>query len=313
MRNSLLFGAILCAFASASWGAMFPVADHAFQFLNPYYFTLIRYIPVAIILGVVLYFVEGLKAFKTDGQGLKLWFYGFMGFTIYNILIFVGQELLGDPGVILASIMEALAPILSVLVIWIAFFERPRTFTLLTILGAFGGALLVVTNGNFSLLFETGRFGPLLLLLLAALGWAVYTIGADQFPEWSVLRYSTLSCIYGISTSALLIFIASLFGFIDVPTLANVYDAKYNMLFMIFIPGLLALISWNQGVTILKPINAILFINFAPVTTVIIRLIQGHTITIYELLGVLIVCLMIIINNFYQRLITRRLTVATVK
>lgn len=313
MRNSLLFGAILCAFASASWGAMFPVADHAFQFLNPYYFTLIRYIPVAIILGVVLYFAEGLKAFKTDGQGLKLWFYGFMGFTIYNILIFVGQEMLGDPGVILASIMEALAPILSVLVIWIAFFERPRTFTLLTILGAFGGALLVVTNGNFSLLFESGQFVPLLLLLIAALGWAVYTIGADQFPDWSVLKYSTLSCIYGILTSALLIFVASLFGFIDVPTLANVYDAKYNMLFMIFIPGLLALISWNQGVTILKPINAILFINFAPVTTVIIRLIQGHTITIYELLGVLIVCLMIIINNFYQRLITRRLTVATVK
>lgn len=311
MRNNVLFGAILCAFASASWGAMFPVAHHAFQFLNPYYFTLIRYIPVAIILGIILYFAEGKKAFNTQGQGFKLWFYGFMGFTIYNIFIFVGQEILGDPGVILASIFEALAPILSVLVIWIAFSNRPSSFTLFSIIGAFIGVLLVVTNGDFSLLFGAGRFIPLLILLLASLGWAVYTIGANEFPNWSVLRYSTLSCIYGIATSAILIFIASLFGFIDFPTLGNIYAAKYNMLFMIFIPGLLALISWNKGVTILKPINAILFINFAPVTTVVIRLIQGHTPSIYELSGVILVCIMIIVNNMYQRIINRKIKLAT--
>lgn len=309
MRGNLFIGAILCAFASASWGAMFPVADHAFQFLNPYYFTLIRYIPVAIILGIALYIIEGKQAFKLDGQGLKLWFYGFMGFTIYNIFIFVGQELLGDPGVILASIMEALAPILSVLVIWIAFFERPKFFTLFTIIGAFVGVILVVTDGNIQILFESNQFGPLLILLFAALGWAVYTIGADQFPNWSVLRFSTLSCIYGILTSTILVFIASFLGLIEIPTLSDIYAAKYNMLFMIFIPGLLALMSWNQGVTILKPINAILFINFAPVTTVIIRLIQGHTITFFEFTGVFIVCLMIIINNIYQRMVTRRLDI----
>src|SRR5699024_3462223 len=109
----------------------------------------------------------------------------------------------------------------------------------------------------------------------------------------------------------ILIFIASLFGFIDFPTLVNIYAAKYNMLFMIFIPGLLALISWNKGVTILKPINAILFINFAPVTTVVIRLIQGHTPSIYELSGVILVCIMIIVNNMYQRIINRKIKLAT--
>lgn len=313
MRHNLIIGAILCAFAAASWGAMFPVADHAFQFLNPYYFTLIRYIPVAIILGVALFLIEGKKAFKTDGQGFKLWLYGFMGFTIYNIFIFVGQELLGDSGIILASIFESLAPILSVLVIWIAFMERPSIFTLLTILGAFVGVFLVVTNGNASVLFSDGKFVPLFILLLAALGWAVYTIGADAFPDWSVLRYSTLSCIYGITTSAILVFIATLAGLIEFPTVANVYAAKYNMLFMIFIPGLLALISWNKGVTILKPINAILFVNFAPVTTVLIRFIQGHTISIYEISGVALVCLMIIANNMYQRMVSRRMELATVE
>ncbi len=79
------------------------------------------------------------------------------------------------------------------------------------------------------------------------------------------------------------------------------------MLFMIFIPGLLALMAWNKGVSILKPINAVLFINFAPVTTVIIRVIQGHQMTTFEWLGVTLVCVMLIANNFYQRLMSRKM------
>src|SRR5699024_12377918 len=68
MRNSILVGAILAAIASMSWGAMFPVANHAFQYISPFYFTLIRYIPVAIILVILLYFIEGKKSFKLEGK-----------------------------------------------------------------------------------------------------------------------------------------------------------------------------------------------------------------------------------------------------
>jgi len=116
MKNNILIGAILCAIASASWGAMFPVANHAFLYIEPFYFTIIRYLPVVVILIVLLYFTEGKKAFKSEGHGFKLWLFGTMGFTVYNLFIFWGQNLLGDPGVLLASIMEALAPIISVLI-----------------------------------------------------------------------------------------------------------------------------------------------------------------------------------------------------
>src|SRR5699024_3634357 len=57
---------------------------------------------------------------------------------------------------------------------------------------------------------------------------------------------------------------------------------------------------------ILTPINAILFINFAPVTTVVIQMIQGYKISFFEYLGVFIVCLMIILNNLYQRMMIKK-------
>lgn len=306
MKNSIFVGAILSAIAAASWGAMFPVANDAFNHINPFYFTIIRYLPVAAILVVVLYFVEGKEAFKTKGNGFKIWVYGTMGFTIYNLFIFWGQDLLGAPGVLLASIMEALAPVISVLIIWYLHNTRPYIFTILAILGAFVGVLFVITNGDFSLLFGPGRLIPLIILLLAAGGWAAYTIGNGEFDGWSVLRYSTLSCLYGTLTALGVVIAVSLLGWIEVPTLHEVYMVRYNMLFMIFVPGLLALIFWNQGVKILTPINAILFINFAPVTTVVIQMIQGYKISFFEYLGVFIVCLMIILNNLYQRMMIKK-------
>lgn len=303
MKNNMFIGSLMAIFASASWGAMFPVAEHAFQYISPFYFTIIRYIPVAVILVMLLYFIEGKRSFKTDGNGFRLWFFGTMGFTVYNLFIFWGQNLLGGPGVLLASIMEALAPIVSILIVWFVKKSRPHAFTMFCIVAAFIGVLLVVTNGDFSVLFGLNRLFPLVILLLAAVGWAIYTFGGNEFNDWSVLRFSALSSLYGTITATIVVTVLSIFGMVEVPTLHEVYMVRYDMLFMIFIPGLLALLLWNKGVEILKPINAILFINFAPVTTIIIRMLQGYPISVYEFSGAAIVCLAIVFNNVHQRML----------
>lgn len=303
MKNNMFIGSLMAIFASASWGAMFPVAEHAFQYISPFYFTIIRYIPVAVILVMLLYFIEGKRSFKTDGNGFRLWFFGTMGFTVYNLFIFWGQNLLGGPGVLLASIMEALAPIVSILIVWFVKKSRPHAFTMFCIVAAFIGVLLVVTNGDFSVLFGLNRLFPLVILLLAAVGWAIYTFGGNEFNGWSVLRFSALSSLYGTITVTIVVTVLSIFGMVEVPTLHEVYMVRYDMLFMIFIPGLLALLLWNKGVEILKPINAILFINFAPVTTIIIRMLQGYPISVYEFSGAAIVCLAIVFNNVHQRML----------
>lgn len=299
----MFIGSLMAIFASASWGAMFPVAEHAFQYISPFYFTIIRYIPVAVILVMLLYFIEGKRSFKTDGNGFRLWFFGTMGFTVYNLFIFWGQNLLGGPGVLLASIMEALAPIVSILIVWFVKKSRPHAFTMFCIVAAFIGVLLVVTNGDFSVLFGLNRLFPLVILLLAAVGWAIYTFGGNEFNGWSVLRFSALSSLYGTITATIVVTVLSIFGMVEVPTLHEVYMVRYDMLFMIFISGLLALLLWNKGVEILKPINAILFINFAPVTTIIIRMLQGYPISVYEFSGAAIVCLAIVFNNVHQRML----------
>lgn len=305
-RPNILYGALLLIIASASWGAMFPVAAEIFKVISPFYFTLLRYLPVAILLAIILYVKEGASAFSTEGNTFMIWLFGSMGFTVYNLLIFIGQDQLGEPGILIASIMEAAVPIISVMVMWGYYRARPSNFTLVTIVIAFIGVLFVVTNGDFSTILGGERLMPLFLLFLAAVGWSLYTIGGSRLPKWSVLRYSTLSIIYGMTTTTVLVLIGTAMGKIEVPTMTEVLSVKYHLLFMILLPGLFALIGWNKGVQILTPINAALFINFAPVTTIVIRMIQGHTIQPFEIAGVGIVCSMIVANNVYTRFSQRK-------
>ncbi|MER2171151.1 MAG: EamA family transporter, partial [Psychrobacillus psychrodurans] len=76
MKNNIFLGAFLCFIASVSWGAMFPVAHHAFTYIDPFYFTIFRYGAVAIILVLFLLWKEGPKAFRMEGKGMLLWFFG---------------------------------------------------------------------------------------------------------------------------------------------------------------------------------------------------------------------------------------------
>ena len=54
-NNTQLAGIILCLIACISWGAMFPVADHALTYIDPLFFTLIRYGSVTLLLVIILF------------------------------------------------------------------------------------------------------------------------------------------------------------------------------------------------------------------------------------------------------------------
>lgn len=303
MRTNVLWGAFLCFVAAASWGAMFPVAHAAFTHIDPFYFTLIRYGSVTVILVILLLWKEGKKAFRFEGRGLQLWFFGTMAFTVYNLLIFWGEDLLGEPGVMVASIMESLMPMISIVIMWLFFKERQHSFTLLCVIIGLIGAMFVVTKGDVqSFLSATDDIIPSILIFIAVIGWVVYTMGGSKFSGWSVLRYSTLTCLLGTVTAGVVVAGATLVGYVSIPTKEIIIATAPHSLFMIIFPGLIALLGWNVGVSILKPINALLFINFTPVTTLVVSISQGYNVTKFDLLGTVFIIISLLANNIFVRL-----------
>lgn len=303
MKNNVLYGALLCLIASMSWGAMFPVANAAFYYIDPFYFTIFRYVSVTIILIVILYMREGKESFRLEGKGIPLWFFGTMAFTVYNLLIFWGEDLLGEPGVMVASIMEALMPMISIIIVWILYRNRPHIVTISCVILAFIGVFLVITKGDILAFFTAvDDIIPSLLIFVAVIGWVVYTMGGERFAGWSALRYSTLSCLLGTATALLIVIIVTMTGYISVPTLETVKIVSPHILFMIIFPGVIALVGWNVGVSILSPLNGLLFINFVPVTTLAISIVQGYTITIYDYIGTVFIIMSLLSNNIFLRL-----------
>ncbi|HLR08622.1 MAG TPA: DMT family transporter [Bacillota bacterium] len=309
-KNSVLFGALLCFISAVSWGAMFPVANHAFRHqLDPFYFTLFRYGSVTIILIVWLLWKEGRQAFHFEGKGWRLWFFGTMGFTVYNVLIFWGQDLLGDPGTMVASIMESLMPMISIIIAWMISKQRPKGFTLFCVLLGFVGALLVVTKGDLTTFFTAVKdMVPSLIIFISVIGWVLYTKGGNVFSKdgWSALRYSTLSCLLGTATAAFLIFGVTLSGYISFPTIDTIITTSPNIAFMIIFPGVIALVGWNYGVSVITPLNGLLFLNLVPVTTLTIQMVQGAKITVSDVIGTIFIVASLISNNMFLRMQQRK-------
>ncbi|WP_438348569.1 DMT family transporter [Paenibacillus sp. FA6] len=301
-KNKLILGSILCLIASMSWGAMFPVAHVALQHINPFYFSLIRYSIVSLILVVILWAKEGKSAFRLERRGKALLFYGTMAFTVYNLLVFIGQHLMGEAGTVAASIMEVLMPIISILVLWITTRNKPKKYMLTSIVIALIGALLVITNGKLSFFTMAGQnLFPLLLIFIGVVGWVLYSMGGETFKDWSPLRYSTLTCLLGTAVSLIVVGSGTAFQLISVPTWHDVLTVKYELSFMILLPGLVALLSWNAGIKMISPLNGILFINFVPITTFIVMAFQGYQISMYELCGTLLVIFALLRSNAYER------------
>ena len=168
-KKYIILGSVFCLVASMSWGAMFPVAHTALQIIDPFYFNLIRYCSVTIILLALLWYKEGRKSFRLDGKFKQLLLYGTMGFTVYNFLIFIGQKMMGEAGTIAASITEVLMPMITVVFLWITMKNKPAKFTMISIVLALAGAMLVITKGQLSF-FVTAQ-SHLFPLLLFSLQW----------------------------------------------------------------------------------------------------------------------------------------------
>ncbi len=56
------------------------------------------------------------------------------------------------------------------------------------------------------------------------------------------------------------------------------------------------------GVSILSPLNGLLFINLFPVTTLLISIFQGNPVTSFDLLGTGFIIVSLVSNNMFVRM-----------
>ena len=279
------------------WGSFLPVSKSALQIIDPYWLSVLRFGAAALAFLTLLVIREGWAALNPQGQFLRITLFGALGLGGFAISLFEGLRLTRPE---ITAMILAIGPVLTALFEWWSRKHRPDRITLIAIGFALIGELLVITAGDIGRLSGGDWLGNG-LALLAALFWTGYTLGGRQFPGWSPVRYSALSCSAGWIALALATGVAGWFGHSQPPTLTRMTEVWPQLIYIMLVVSIVALLLWNMAVVRLGALSAGLFGNFTPVITYLIALVQGRRPDTVELFGAAVVLAALVANNLHQR------------
>jgi drug/metabolite transporter (DMT)-like permease len=271
--------------AALAFGTMFPVAASALHHVDAFHLTAIRYGIATLAFLTILWAVEGRSALRLPSRrhAVELWLLGSLGFAGFNLLAYMG---LGSSTPQHASVFVALMPVLTVFGLAAITRKAPSR----TIVGfaalAVVGAALVVSGGDPASLVEGGFNGGDALFFLGVASFSAYTLGARRFPGFSALRYTALSAAGGTATILAVTEIATIAGAEHTPSLADIGDIWWQLIYVVAVGAVVAVLAFNEGVRRLGAADASLFGNLIPIVTLIIAVVQGYRPAGLELGGI---------------------------
>jgi drug/metabolite transporter (DMT)-like permease len=268
--------------AALAWGAMFPIAAGALDRMDAFHLTAFRYGVATAIFVALLTAVEGRAALRPDGRALELFLLGTLGFAGFNLLTYVALEHTRPQD---AALIVATAPAITVVATWLISSVRPRGVQLLLTGVALLGVALVISRGNPAELAGGGVGAWELLVLGGVVAWVAYTMGARRFPDFSPLRYTTLTALGGTPTIVAITQGLTWAGEIIAPGGDDIVASWWRLLYIVGPAAVIAVLAWNDGIRRLGPPNGALFINLVPVITFGIAVAQGYRPGAVELAG----------------------------
>ena len=193
-RNGTLVGAAFATATAVAWGGQFVVGKSALGSVNAFPLSTLRYAVAAGLWLVVLAAVEGRRSLRLDGRGLRLFWLGALGFAGFNLLAYTGLAHARPQS---ASLIVALAPLLTALVLWRRTHVRPPAVTFALLAVALAGVALVISEGHPSSIVNGSIGWGDALVFGGVFSFVLYGLGAAELPEFSPLRYTALTAALG--------------------------------------------------------------------------------------------------------------------
>jgi drug/metabolite transporter (DMT)-like permease len=259
----------------------------------------VRYLFGIALFVLLLVAFEGRRALRYDGRLGAATLYGLIGITGFNLFVWLG---LGHTRPEHASIILALQTPLTAIAVWLVRGHRPAAFTLGCVLLAFGGVVLVVTQGNPHAAIEGGELLGDALIFCGAISWVTYTLaGAWKFAGWSPLRMTVLTCIPGTVGLLAANAIAVVLGHSEIPSLQSISAVAWQILYFSVGTVVLGVLGFNAAARRLGPLNTMLMLNLIPIGVFGIEAALGRSFAAIEIAGAAVVIGALVANNLYLR------------
>ena len=297
--NKSRLWAMLALLATACfWGGMFHVAKATLPVIDAFWLTLLRYGFTAPFFVTLLIWREGRTALSFEGRGVAAWWYGTLGFAVFNYFVYFGLTYSQPEH---GAIIMALMPLIAALISWVADGQRPSGPALGLIALALSGVLLVITHGDPEVLLHGDTAFGDMFILVGAIAWVLYTRSVPRFNGWSSLRFTTLTTLAGTASIVLATGALTLSGAAHLPRLETLPEVAVNIVYIVVLATIAAVLFWNYGIHVLGPLNGMLFINLVPISAFIIGLARGFAPYPAEFAGAALTLLALVANNLLAR------------
>jgi len=246
------------------WGGTFIAARVVTQNVGPFSASFLRFAIASLCLAVIIRKLEGgLPRLKRD-QIIPVILLGMTGVFAYNVFFFLGLKTVTAGR---ASVIIAMNPIFIALFASLLFRERLSRINVTGILLCVMGAIVVISEGAPLALLQGNLGAGELYILGCVVSWVLYSlIGKHTMKEISPMAAVTYSCLIG---GALLFIpawteglLADFAGYRPVDWLGIAYLG--------FFGSVLGFTWFYQGIQTIGASRAAVFINFVPVSAVII-------------------------------------------
>jgi drug/metabolite transporter (DMT)-like permease len=293
--------AVGAAFATATalaWGGQFVVGKSALGSVNAFPLSTVRYAAAALLWIIVLATIEGRRALRLDGHGLRLFWLGALGFAGFNLLAYTGLAHAKPQS---ASLIVALGPLLTALVLWRRTRVRPGAITFVLLGVALAGVALVISGGHPTTIVHGSIGWGDALVLGGVFSFVLYGLGAAEFPEFSPLRYTTLTAAFGWVTITAATAVAVGAGLVAWPSGHELWSVTPQIAYLAIPGAFMAVLTWNAAIGLIGPQNAVLFGNLIPVTTFAIEIVRGYRPGAVEVAGAALTIAALVANNVLAR------------
>ncbi|UCC86372.1 MAG: DMT family transporter [Anaerolineales bacterium] len=278
------------------WGGTFIAGRIISRDVEPFSAAFSRFFIASIFLLVLTWRLEGKLPSIKKSQVIPIILLGMTGIFGYNVFFFNGLKTVTAGR---ASLIVATNPIFISALSSLLFKERLSLIKVVGIFISVSGAIIVITTGNLTQIWNGSLGWGELYIFGCVLSWVAYSlIGKAILAELSPLisvSYSSVAGTVALLVPAYLEGVTQKFShYPESSWLGFVYLALFG--------SVLGFRWYYEGIKKIGPMKASIFINFVPISaTVLAFLILGEPITLSLLVGAILVGSGVYLTNSTSR------------
>lgn len=274
------------------WGGTFSAGRLIAQDISPFSAAFLRFFIASICLILMILLKQKRWPRLSKEDFLPLFILGLTGIAIYNGFFFMGLKHI-EAG--RASLIIATVPVMIALFSAVVFHERLSLIRISGIVLSLTGAMIVISRAQLYSFFN-GQVGlGELYIGICAICWAIYTLVGKGLLE----RISPLVAVmYASLLGMLLLFPFALReGLISQIAGASLYN-WLGLGYLSVFGTVLGFVWYYKGVRAIGPTRSGIFINFVPVSAILLSSLFLHeSLTASLLLGGILVLAGVFLNN----------------